>query len=50
MKDNKSPGVNGIPHKLLLEIVEQISILLATVFLWLIDRRQRVVVDGEVSN
>ena len=32
MKDNKSPGVDGIPPKLLLEIVEQISILLATVF------------------
>ena len=30
MKDNKSPGVDGIPPKLLLEIVEQISILLAT--------------------
>ena len=32
MKENKSPGVDGIPHKLLLEIVEQISIPLATVF------------------
>ena len=32
MKDNKSPGVDGIPPKLLLEIVEQISIPLATVF------------------
>ena len=32
MKDNKSPGVDGIPAKLLLEIVEQISITLATVF------------------
>jgi len=32
MKDNKSPGVNGIPPKLLLEITEQISIPLATVF------------------
>ena len=32
MKDNKSPGVDGIPHKLLLEIVEQISIRLVTVF------------------
>ena len=32
MKDNKSPGVDGIPSKLLLEIVEQISIPLATVF------------------
>ena len=32
MKDNKSPGVDGIPLKFLLEIVEQISILLATVF------------------
>ena len=30
--DNKSPGVDGIPPKLLLEIVEQISIPLATVF------------------
>ena len=32
MKDNKSPGVDGIPPNLLLEIVEQISIPLATVF------------------
>ena len=32
MKDNKSPGVDGIPPKLLLDIVEQISIPLATVF------------------
>ena len=32
MKDNKSPGVNGIPPKLLLQTVEQISISLATVF------------------
>ena len=32
MKDNKSPGVDGIPPKLLLEIVEQISIPLVTVF------------------
>ena len=32
MKDNKSPGVDGIPPKLLLEIVAQISIPLATVF------------------
>ena len=32
MMDNKSPGVDGIPPKLLLEIVEQISIPLATVF------------------
>ena len=32
MKDNKSPGVDGIPPKLLVEIVEQISIPLATVF------------------
>ena len=31
MKDNKSPGVDGIPTKLLLEIVQQISIPLATV-------------------
>ena len=31
MKDTKSPGVDGIPPKLVLEIVEQISILLATV-------------------
>ena len=32
MKENKSPGVDGIRPKLLLEIVEQISIPLATVF------------------
>ena len=32
MKDNKSPGVDGIPSKLLLEIVEQISTALAAVF------------------
>ena len=32
MKDNKSPGVEGIPPKLLKEIVEQISTPLAIVF------------------
>ena len=32
MKDNKSPGVNGIPPKLQMEKVEQISIPLARVF------------------
>ena len=32
MKDNESPGVDGIPPKLLMETVEKISILLATVF------------------
>ena len=32
MKDNKSPGVDGIPPKLILETVEQISIPLARVF------------------
>ena len=32
MEDNKSPGVDGIPPRLLLEIVEQISLPLATVF------------------
>ena len=32
MKDNKSPGVDGIPPKLLKEIVEQISTPLATFF------------------
>ena len=32
MKDNKSPGVNGIPPKLLMETVEQISLPLARVF------------------
>ena len=31
MKNNKSPGVDGIPPKLLLEIIEQIRIPLATV-------------------
>ena len=32
MKDNKSPGVDGIPPKLLTETVDQISIPLARVF------------------
>ena len=32
MKDIQLPGVDGIPPKLLLEIVEQISISHATVF------------------
>ena len=32
MKDNKTPGVNGIPPKLLMETVEQISIPLERVF------------------
>ena len=31
MKDNKSPGVDGIPPRLLMETVEQISIPLASV-------------------
>ena len=32
MKDNKSPGVDGIPLKLLKEIVDQISTPLAKLF------------------
>ena len=32
MKNNKSPGVDGIPPKLLIETVEQISIPLTRVF------------------
>ena len=32
MKDTKSPGVDGIPPKLLKEIVEQISTPLSEVF------------------
>ena len=32
MKDNKAPRVDGIPPKLILKIVEQISIPLTTVF------------------
>ena len=32
MKDNKSPGIDGIAPKLLMETLEQISILLARVF------------------
>ena len=32
MKDNKSPGVDGIPPKLLMETVEQISVPPARVF------------------
>ena len=34
MKDDKSPGVDGIPPILLMESVEQISIPLARVFNW----------------
>ena len=34
MKDNKSPGVDGIPPKFLLEIVKLISVPFATVFNW----------------
>ena len=33
MKDNKSPGMDGIPPKLLIGTVEQISIPLARVFI-----------------
>ena len=32
MKDNESPGMDGIPPKILMETVEQISIPLARVF------------------
>ena len=32
LKDNKSLGVDGIPPKLLMETVEQISVPLARVF------------------
>ena len=32
MEDNKSPGVDGIPPRLLMETVEQVSIPLARVF------------------
>ena len=32
MKDNKSPGVDGIHPKLLLETVEQVNMPLATMF------------------
>ena len=32
MKDNKSPGVDGIPPKLLMEVFEQISTPLAKLF------------------
>ena len=32
MKDTKSPGVDGIPPKLLMETVEQISLPLARAF------------------
>ena len=32
MKDNKSPGVDGISQKILMETVEQMSIPIAKVF------------------
>ena len=38
MKDNKSPGVDGIPPKLLKEIVEQISTPLAILFNLLLEK------------
>ena len=37
MKDNKSPGVDGIPPKVVLVIVEQISIPLAKVLHFSLD-------------
>ena len=39
MKDNKSPGVDGIPQKLLKEIVEQLSTPLAKI-VYLVTRRR----------
>ena len=39
MKDNKSPGVNGMPPTLLKEIVEQISTPLAKLFILSLDER-----------
>ena len=39
MKDNKSAGVDGIPTKLLVEVAEQISLPLATVFNLSLERR-----------
>ena len=39
MKDNKSPGADGIPPKLLMETVEQISIPLARAFNLLLKER-----------
>ena len=82
MKDNKSPGVDEIPPKQLMETVEQISIpyyllldferafdkvphqrvvlklkangigdgIIDWIEQWLTDGRQRVVVNGTVSN
>ena len=38
MKDNKSPGVDGIPPKLLKEIVEQISTTIAKLFNLLLEK------------
>ena len=38
MKDNKSPGVERIPPKLLMETIEQISIPLARMFNFIIKR------------
>ena len=37
MKYNKSPGVDGIPPKLLKEIVEQISTPLAKLFILVLE-------------
>ena len=63
MKENKSPGVDGLSPKILKETVKQISkpilklnshgmgnSIINWIEQWLTDRRQRVVVDGEVSS
>ena len=47
MKDNKSSGVDGIPPKLLKEIVEQISTPLANFFNFVTRRRNTPVVHSE---
>ena len=50
LKDNKSPGVDGIPPKLLLEIVEQISIPLATVFNMSLEERELKTSEFNIGN
>ena len=50
MKDNKSPGVYGIPPKLLMEIIVQISISLYSVVLNLSLKKEIVPFEWKEAN
>ena len=51
MKYNKSPGVDVIPPKLFKLKAQSIgNDLINWIERWLTDRRQRIIVDGDISN